>query len=70
MKAEVKKSETFQPIDLCIKIETQEELELLQILFYANSTVPEALERTGRLSEKDATQLSILMTNISSMFSE
>jgi hypothetical protein len=71
MQVQVKKPETFQPIDLCIKIETQEELALLQILFGADFTVPEVLRSKNRLLlEKDVAKLSNLMTHISSKISE
>lgn len=48
MKVTVRKSTEplkFEPIDLIIKIETEEELEVIKALVYTNIDVPEAVNR-------------------------
>lgn len=61
MKVEVKKPETFQPIDLCIKIETQDELELLKVLFSHDITVPEALREFRAIEQEEVKPLTMLL---------
>lgn len=64
MKAEVKKSEGFQPIDLCIKIETEEELNLLSTLFCHNITVPTALRKIEVVGDTESEKLKNIMLEI------
>jgi len=64
MKAEVKKSEGFQPIDLCIKIETEEDLSLLNTLFGHNATVVVTLSETGVVVGTEEEKLKSLMAEL------
>lgn len=50
MKVTVRKSTEqpkFEPIDLIIKIETEEELELIRALAYTNVSIPEAVSNNS-----------------------
>jgi len=64
MKVETKKSEGFQPIDLCIKIETEEELQLLQVLFNNSTTAVEALYQIEVINDGENNKLERLMIGL------